>query len=131
MESYPKLIVGEELTERQMRKVKESLGSLYECRTIDDVRAAVSELYHSRVLSEEVTIWLPEPRKHQFIPLLKLMEDSQLKLVICVPGNCVPDVVWSRAASFENDDEIRFVNPINKLRMSNRIRRKVYDLFDM
>lgn len=131
MSLYPKIIVGETPVQRHLEGVAREQARLYICQSISEVRDTVCELCFLSRFPGEVSIYLPTPSKVQFNPLLKFMEESQLKLVLLVPYDCVPSTIVSRSASFEKDDEPRFVHPLKKLKMSKSLRAKVYQLFDV
>ena len=130
MNLYPKIIAGRKLIVRHLEGVNRLEGRLYICHNVEEVRNMVSELRSLPSYPDEISIYFPNPAKVQFEPLLRLMDESQLKLVLLVPYDCVPDTIVSRSASFEKDEEVCFVSPIKRLKVSNKLRAKLYDFFD-
>ena len=131
MNLYPKIIVGRKPIVRHLEGVNRLWGRLYICHNVKEVRNMVSELWSLPSYPDEISIYLPNPTRLQFEPLLKLMEESQLKLVLLVAYGCVPGTIVSRSMSFEKDEEVCFISPIKKLKVSNKLRAKLYDFFDV
>ena len=130
MNLYPKIVVGERLVSPYLRTIEETNGWIYFCETVELVRQAVSELILLNSYPDEIYFYFEKPRRILFNPLLKFMEETQLKLVFLVKHDCIPATIISRTGTFEKDEEPTFKGPLESLRVSKSMLAKLYILFD-
>jgi hypothetical protein len=123
---YPKLIIGEQAIAGYLPRANDIDVRFYECAHIDELRSAVAELLYLSQKPFDVFIHLSNPTRAQYNALLKFLEESQLRLVLLVPKDNVPDTVVSRCPCMEKDvGNLGFVAP-NALRdVSKSVYRKV------
>lgn len=124
---YPQIIIGNKLIQKILTRSVDK--RLYVCQDVEFLRKIIGDLIYLKNFDEEVIIFLRFPNRRQFDVLLKFLEESTLKIILLVPYDCCPDTIVSRAAIFMKDDEIKFFDFLDSVKVGENLKNKLFDLF--